>query len=266
VRLLQLHARSVQAMTRAARLAAAAVLALFVTACGSSGSENDSAQPDAQHAGAVAADRDASGHDPATPITKRRLGPGVNTPYAEVLPIASAGGDTLYFTRANYPDPAMKAFMQAKMNERLEACRSGAGAIDSAAKAEGVTLSEEDRAMIARLSGDCDRIVEIRDRDLHNFDRSPHPNQAYVSHRGDDGEWTEAARLPAPINDESLTNVGNVSVTSASPDRRTLLLMGDFLFGRQRTDNCVDFAAMLGAGDLECLPLAVARDTGRGWM
>src|SRR5690606_3778111 len=101
---------------------------------------------------------------------------------------------------------------------------------------------------------------------LHNFDRSPHPNQAYVSHRGDDGEWTEAARLPAPINDESLTNVGNVSVTSASPDRRTLLLMGDFLFGRQRTDNCVDFAAMLGAGDLECLPLAVARDTGRGWM
>lgn len=254
-------------MTRGARPAAAAVLALLVSACGSSGPDDEAAKADARQRADRAANRDASGntHNPAAPITKRRLGSGVNTSSAELLPIASADGDTLYFTRANYPDPTMRAFMQTKMNERLEACRSGAGAVEAAAKTEGATLSEDDRAMIARLSGDCDRIVEIRDRDLHNFDRSPHPNQVYVSRRGSDGVWTPAERLPAPINDESLTNIGNVSITAASPDRRTLLLMGDFLFGRQRTDRCVDFAAMLGAGDMECLPLAVARDTGRGW-
>ncbi|MGE3189813.1 MAG: OmpA family protein, partial [Vicinamibacterales bacterium] len=50
----------------------------------------------------------------------------------------------------------------------------------------------------------------------------------------------------------------------ASPDRNTLLVVGDLVFGKQRTDGCVDFAATIAAGKRECLPIAVARRTGAG--
>lgn len=242
-------------------------LAWLLAGCGG-GPSSDSAAGRVTPGGATAAAPavERAGGAPA-PITKRRLGPGVNTPFAELLPIALADGDTLYFTRANYPDPAMRAFMEARLNEKLAACRSvDSGVIEQAAQKAGAELSANDKEMLARLSGDCDRIEQVRDRDLYNFDRAPHPNQVYVSERQRDGSWSKAERLPAPLNDQTLTNIGSVSITSASPDRRTLLLMGDFLFGRQRTDSCVDIATVLGVGASECLPIAVARHTGREWI
>ena len=252
------------------RLGLTVALALLVHGCGGSAAPPSDApvRPAAAKAGG-AADRAApdAAPDAGAPITKRRLGPGVNTPYAELLPVADASGDTLYFTRANYPDPTMRAFIEKAMNDQLARCRSvNSGVVEEAAKKAGAQLSEADRQTLASLSASCDAIAGKRDRDLHNFDFSPHPNQVYVSHRQADGTWSEAERLPAPLNDETFTNVGGVSITSASPDRRTLLLTGEFLFGRQRVDNCVDLGTLLGVNQVQCLPVAIARNTGAGWV
>lgn len=239
-------------------------LALLLHGCGGS-AEPVEAPPQAEDATDRAAAEPRA--EANAPITKRRLGPGVNTAYAEILPVALADGDTLYFTRANYPDPAMRSFMEGVMNERLESCRSiDSGVVEGAARKAGAELAEANKQMLARLSSDCDRLEKIRDRDLYNFDRSRHPNQVYVSRRGEDGTWSTAERLPAPLNDVTLTNVGNVSITSASPDRRTLVLMGDFLFGTQRVDRCADLATTLGVGTMQCLPIAIARNGGDAWV
>jgi OOP family OmpA-OmpF porin len=251
-------------MTRRTTLAAVSVLALILYGCGGRDTPRDDGP--AQR-GANGTDDGAKPNDAGGPITKRRLGPGVNTPYAELLPIADASGDRLYFTRANYPDPTMRAFMEKMMNDQLAKCRSvDSSAVEEAAKKAGAELSEADKQTLANLAAGCDTIAETRDRDLYNYDRSEHPNQVYVSERQADGTWNEAKRLPAPLNDETFTNIGSVSITSASPDRRTLLLMGDFLFGRQRTDGCVDLGTMLGIGQVQCLGVAIARNTGTAWV
>jgi outer membrane protein OmpA-like peptidoglycan-associated protein len=198
-------------------------------------------------------------------IQKRRLGPNINTPYAEMLPIASADGDTLYLTRANYPDPGFRQQIEQQFNERLDGCRGLGSELMKLAEKEGKTLSEAERALIARTSGDCDRIEEVRDRELHNFDHGNHPQQVYVARRQPDGSWGVAQRLPPPLNDPSPANIGNAAITSASPDRNTLLVVGDLLFGTQRADGCVDFAAMIGMGERRCLSIAIARRTADGW-
>ncbi|MGE3276973.1 MAG: OmpA family protein [Vicinamibacterales bacterium] len=198
----------------------------------------------------------------AQAIQKRRLGPNINTPSAEVLPVALADGDTLYLTRANYPDPQFRAVIEEQFNERLERCRGLGAAMATLARKEGKTITAEQQALIDRASGDCDRIEEVRDRELHNFDVGSHPRQVYVSRRQADGTWGPAERLPAPLNDPAASNIGNAAITSASPDRNTLLVVGDLIFGKQRTDGCVDFAATIGARKRECLPIAVARRTG----
>lgn len=196
----------------------------------------------------------------AQEIQKRRLGPTINTAYAEVLPIASADGQMLFFTRAGYPDPTKREVIRQQYDSALSNCRALAPAITQLAEKEGETISAEQMEMLERLSGDdCDEIEADRDQALHNFEFSEHPNQAWFSRRQPDGTWGEAIRAAPPLNDDAPSNVGNMSIVSAAPDRNTLLIQGDMLFGRQRTDGCVDFAATIGFGDRHCLPLAIAR-------
>lgn len=197
-------------------------------------------------------------------IQKRRLGPDINTPYAEVLPIASADGQMLFLTRANYPDPAIRAIIEEKYDKALADCRALGPAMEKLAAREGRELSEADKALLGRLSEDCSDIEAAREKELNNFEFGSHRNQAYFSRRQDDGSWGPALRAPAPLNDDAPTNIGNMSIVSAAPDRNTLLIQGDMMFGRQRTDGCVDFAATLGMGGRQCLPLAVARRDDRG--
>lgn len=197
-------------------------------------------------------------------VEKRRLGSNINTPYAEVLPIASADGQTLFFTRANFPDPTVRAIIEQKYDKALADCQGLGPAMEELAAREGKELSEPDRALLNRLSSDCSDIERQRDEELNNFEFGDHPNQAYFARRQQDGSWGPAIRAPAPLNDDAPTNVGNMSIVSAAPDRNTLLIQGDMLFGRQRTDGCVDFAAAIGMGGRECLPLAVARRDDRG--
>lgn len=197
-------------------------------------------------------------------VQKRRLGPNINTPYAEVLPIASADGQMLFLTRANYPDPAIRTIIEQKYDKALADCQGLGPAMEALAEREGRELSEADRALLGRLSSDCSDIETAREQELNNFQFGTHRNQAYFARRQPDGSWGPAMRAPAPLNDDAPTNIGNMSIVSAAPDRNTLLIQGDMMFGRQRTDGCVDFAATIGMGDRKCLPLAIARRDTRG--
>ncbi|NKI34018.1 OmpA family protein [Wenzhouxiangella sp. XN79A] len=201
----------------------------------------------------------------AADIEKRRLGPNVNTPYAELLPIASADGNTLYLTRAGYPDPGFRRLIEQQYDEHVSDCRQLGPAMATLAEREGHTFSPEEQALIDRLSGDCDRMARIRDEELARFDRGQHPQQVYVTQRRPDGSWGPTRRLPAPLNDPTPSNLGNVAISSAAPDRNTLLVIGALMFGEQRTDGCVDFAAVIGMGDRHCLSIAIARRDGESW-
>lgn len=197
-------------------------------------------------------------------IQKRRLGPNINTPYAETLPIASADGQMLFLTRSDYPDPTIGKMIEESFDVDDSECQGLGAAMEALAAKEGKEMTPEQKALVASVAGECESINDKKQQDLENFKVGSHPRQAYFSRRQPDGSWGMALRAPAPLNDDAPSNVGNMAIVSAAPDRNTLLIQGDMLFGRQRTDGCVDFAAVIGLGERKCLPLAIARRNEEG--
>ncbi|MGF1534689.1 MAG: OmpA family protein [Bernardetiaceae bacterium] len=94
------------------------------------------------------------------PLVIENLGPPINSPYEEVLPVISPDGKTLYFDRKNHPD----------------------------------------------------NMLSLKDVTQPNDD-------IWVSHLGEDGQWSIPERLPPPLN-----NGSHNYVCSVSPDGNTLLL------------------------------------------
>ncbi len=197
-------------------------------------------------------------------IQKRRLGPNINTPYAEILPIASADGQMLFITRYDYPDPALRKHVEDTFTVDESSCNELGPALRALAEKEGKEMTPEQEALVASVSAECKQSNERLQQDLENYDVGKHPQQAYFSRRQADGSWGPTQRAPAPLNDDALTNIGNMAIVSAAPDRNTLLIQGDMLFGRQRTDGCVDIFAVIGFGERQCLPLAIARRNQEG--
>ena len=222
-------------------------------------------------------------------VTKRRLGPNINTEYGEQLPIAADDGDTLWFTRTNYPDPTLRVLLEQQFDEQLASCGTDPAALE-ARMAEIENLPEDMKQSIRELAaadkGKCPEIEAARDRLLADFDTKRHAEQVYQAVRNGAGEFAKAQRVGPPFN-ESIERLGTLfgrSVTSAAPDRNTLLLVGAFLNASVREDkSCLGPRSRTPTGEGNeaeqivqamdsffshtalCLPLAMVRRDVDGW-
>jgi len=134
----------------------------------------------------------ADGAPPATKLVK--LGPQVNAPTREILPIVSADGRTLFFTRENFVDDDVRRLFYDQATRGL----------DEKNKAE----------MIKTLA------PMLTDDKLSVFARK---QSTWYSERQVDGSWGPAQKLPAPLN-----NVSSTWVCGVLPDGNTLLMGGTF--------------------------------------
>ena len=170
--------------------------------------------------------------DPPQLIPRRALGPNVNTSKTELLPLASADGNTLYFSRANYLAPDVDAVLQAEFDTiaqpSREACTESRLLVAEAEdEADRERLRDYANAVCAEADVKADALAGIR-RILGT--QTNLSANVYRTERLDDGSWGVAVRMPAPFRMEFWNLVGqnteDVWLSSALPDRNTLLLSG----------------------------------------
>jgi len=150
------------------------------------------------------------------PANKRPLGPAINTKaFRELLPLVSADGQTLYFTREDRGEIAAAA-LQAQVDAQLAEVKGSLAGLDPAMRAEMETLLAE--------SMKSARPVQPSGR-MHQ--------SVYTSRRGPDGRWGAAERLPPPLAHDAIT----LWAGSVLPDNNTLLVAGELV------SNPLDFAA-----------------------
>jgi len=136
----------------------------------------------------------SSAASPQVKTKKVPLGPQVNSPVREILPVVSADGKTLFFTRENFvDDDVRKAFFDQATRGQDE-------------KARALTIQ-----MLTPM---------MTDDSLRMFAQK---QSVWCSPRLADGSWGPAVKLPAPLN-----NQRSSWICSALPDGNTLLLGGTF--------------------------------------
>ena len=164
------------------------------------------------------------------PANKKPLGPEINTKeFRELLPLVSADGQTLYFTREDRGEIAAAA-LQAQVDARLAEVKA--------------TLADLDPAMRAQM----EKVLADSMKTARPVQASGRMHQSiYTSRRGPDGRWGAATRLPPPLSHDAIT----LWAGSVLPDNNTLLVGGGLV------SNPMDFAAR--AKELEGL---VAKDGG----
>lgn len=158
------------------------------------------------------------------PANKKPLGPEINTKeFRELLPLVSADGQTLYFTREDRGEVAAAA-LQAQIDAQLAEVKASMAGLDPAMRAqmEKVLAESMKNARPVQASGRMHQSV-------------------YTSRRGSDGRWGPAERLPAPLAHDAIT----LWAGSVLPDNNTLLVAGELV------SNPLDFAAR--AKELEAL-------------
>ena len=165
------------------------------------------------------------------PANKKPLGPAINTKeFRELLPLVSADGQTLFFTREDRGEIAAAA-LQAQVDAQMAEVKASLAGLDPAMRAE----MEKMLAESARTA----RPVQASGR-MHQ--------SVYTSRRGPDGQWGPAERLPAPLAHDAIT----LWAGSVLPDNNTLLVAGELV------SNPLDFAAR--GKELEALVAASGDD------
>ncbi len=148
---------------------------------------------------------------PEAKIKKVKLGPEVNSPSREILPLVSADGQTLYFTREWYVDDDLRNEMKARMGGGLSEKQ-----IQDALKMPG--LDEKMKADLKKM------LAPPADDRLVNFTHQT----CWVSTRPASGKWTMARKLPPPLNNKYASFICTVL-----PDGNTLVVGGVFDQARQ---------------------------------
>lgn len=262
---------------------------LLVGGCGDDASDQAAAEATPPADAAAPAVDAAPAPKQYEKVTKRRLGPTVNTPYGETRPIASDDGDLLWLTRTDYPDPAIReAVLEQVFASRMGMCGQSAQDIEERIGRPD-EVSDEMRETLAALADtlaeECERLEVERERWRERYDTDAHPPQVYKARRADDGSFEEAVRAEPPFNAsrEQLGTWLGRSVTSAAPDRNTLLLIGANLDTGRNTGTCrgeraflpekgdniaEDFISQFGSllsWQRLCLPIGLVRRTKDGW-
>jgi OOP family OmpA-OmpF porin len=148
------------------------------------------------------------------PVNKRPLGPEINTKeFRELLPLVSADGQTLYFTREDQGEVAAAA-MQAQIDAKMAEVKALLDGLDPASRAQLEKAMGANAPQTIRPSGQMHQTI-------------------YASRRGPGGRWLPAEKLPPPLSHDALT----LWAGSVLPDNNTLLVAGALV------SNPADFAA-----------------------
>ncbi len=139
-------------------------------------------------------------------IKKVKLGPQVNSPAREILPMISADGRTLYFIREWYVDDDIRKEMKDKMLGSLDE-KTIQEMLKNPALDESVKASL--RKMLEPLPDD--RLISLTHQ------------TAWISFRQPNGTWGLAQKLPPPLN-----NKYHTFVCTVLPDGNTLVVGGIF--------------------------------------
>jgi outer membrane protein OmpA-like peptidoglycan-associated protein len=180
-------------------------------------------------------------------VTKRKLGPNVNTDAREIGVAASPDGRFLYLTREDEP----------RTDAELERATSRAAPKDTCAQAVelsrklpgSIPASVLERCATAKLppTGGQPRVTRRRQT----------PQRIFVSTRQADGEWGPAVPLGLQSKAKQST-----SIVTVLPDNNSLVVLGLFDDGRK------ECARGPGAGPPpadRCSPFWLARRRGDGW-
>jgi outer membrane protein OmpA-like peptidoglycan-associated protein len=154
------------------------------------------------------------------PVNKRPLGPEINTrEFRELLPLISADGQTLYFTREDKGEVAAAA-MQAQVDAKMAEMKAMLEGLDPATRAQLEKALGENKPRTFAPSGQMHQTI-------------------YSSRRGPGGQWLPAEKLPPPLSHDALT----LWAGSVLPDNNTLLVAGALV------SNPLDFAARAREAD-----------------
>ena len=135
--------------------------------------------------------------DAAGPVLKKvKLGPQVNSTGREVLPMISADGRTLYFTREYYIDDEVREKAIAQLTKGLD---------------------EKTRAQTAAILKS-----QMTDESLRSLQSFAHQT-IWFSEKQADGSWGQAKKMAPPLNNDFST-----WICSVLPDDNTLLVGGRF--------------------------------------
>lgn len=134
---------------------------------------------------------------------KKPLGPAINTTtHRELIPVISPDGQTLWFIREGV-DTEQGARVNAKLESDLKVL-----------EAQLDKLPPEQRKMLE------DTIRQSRAAAPKIAAAGPVKQTVFMSRRQPDGSWSQAERVPAPLNNE----VNSSAVVTALPDGNTLLV------------------------------------------
>ena len=153
-----------------------------------------------------------------------KLGPQINTATREILPMVSADGRTLFFTRENFVDDDIR-------RKLLDQYTRGQ---DEKAKAETIKL------IAPMLTDDAFRFFAAK-------------QSTWYSERQADGSWGPAKKLPAPLNNDRST-----WICGALPDGNTLLIGGTF--DEQLLDPMAGFRKIAEAAEKQAQQLEKSGD------
>jgi len=131
---------------------------------------------------------------PPQTTKKVKLGPQINSPVREIIPVVSADGKTLFFTRENFVDDDIRNMV-----------------FDQYTKGQDEKTKAETIKMLATMLTD-DKLQGLA-----------HKQAVWSSPKQADGSWGPAVKLPAPLN-----NRLSSWICSALPDGNTLLMGGVF--------------------------------------
>lgn len=144
-------------------------------------------------------------------IEKRLLGPNVNTDRTEILPIPSADGTTLYFTRMNYMDREVINFYEDRSTEFDDSCEIF--------RAQKDNFPPEDYDYFMQYCEEVQKSLKDVKDDIETLEVMA---RVYVSYRTKDGEWTRAQKMPEPFFNLFYGGV----IFTALPDNTTILAGG----------------------------------------
>ncbi len=181
------------------------------------------------------------------PVTKRKLGPNINTDAREIGVAASPDGRFLYITREDEPLTAAEA---AAARARLQPKDTCTQLVELNKQMPG-SIPQDLLTRCATTGIEMPKVEPILPRIRQT------PQRIFVAARGKDGAW----ELAVPLTLQSKLKQ-STSIVTVLPDNNTLVLMGVFDDGRSE---CVRAPGSGPAPAARCAPYWLAQRRGAGW-
>lgn len=180
-------------------------------------------------------------------VTKRKLGPNINTDAREIGVAASPDGRFLYITREDEPLTAAQSAEAARRSQPKDTC---AQMVELNKQMPGSIPAD----LIERCATAGIKMPKV-EPDIPRIRNTP--QRIFVAGRGKDGEWELAAPLTLQSKSKQST-----SIVTVLPDNNTLVVLGVFDDGRS---DCIKGPGSNARPTARCAPYWLAQRRGNGW-